>query len=63
MLPVFAKKLQAFRYATLLKETSTQLVSSFKSIVKISDSNNLFEDFPAKTLAHNKSLITLTMTN
>ena len=57
LLTVCAKKLQALRYETLSKRDFNTV--GFKwNFFKISNSNNLFEDFPAMSLTHNKSLVT-----
>ena len=53
LLTVFAKKLQALSHAALLNK---KLQHSWFQV--ISNSNKLFEDIPAMSLTHNKSLIT-----
>ena len=59
LLTVFVNKLQALKYATLLKRDFSTVGFKWNLIfLKVSNSNNLFEDFPAMSLTHNKPLIT-----
>ena len=59
LLTVLAKKLQALRHASLLKrDFNTVGVKLNFFFFKITNSDNLFEDFSAMPLTHSKSLIT-----